>query len=401
LRPPRRSSTARLLDSSTTLDLVASLVDKSLLRADDVAEPRGNPATRYAMLETIRELASEQLRAAAEDGVLRRRHAEHYRALAQSANLSADAEGLQRHDLVIPERDNMRAALGWALETGDRELGLELFVALENFWATTAPREGLEWGEALLAGDEAIDPKLVMQAVRIKGAMNVALAQLDPAEASFEQALAISRELGDERAVASALHRLSFVAMRRNDAARAGELAADSLAGHRRSGGFPKGETQALGTLAWAARHEGDLEGALELLRESCELAEAAGFRWWLAGMRINIGVVSLELGRIDDARVSAQQALGMSHAMHDRRAVVYQLRLLAEIAAVAGDEQRAGTLLGAADAENERIPVGRYIHEWRPTASLDEHVGAEFQAGVETGRELSLDEAVAYALAT
>jgi hypothetical protein len=77
----------------------------------------------------------------------------------------------------------------------------------------------------------------------------------------------------------------------------------------------------------------------------------------------------------------------------------VYQLRLLAEIAAAAGDEQHAGTLLGAADAENERIPVGRYIHEWRAPASLDEHVGTEFQAGVETGRELSLDDAVAFAL--
>jgi tetratricopeptide (TPR) repeat protein len=229
--------------------------------------------------------------------------------------------------------------------------------------------------------------------------MNVALGRLDLGEASFEQALAIARELGDERAVASALHRLSFVAMRRNDAARAGELAADSLAGHRRSGGFPKGETQALGTLAWAARHEGDRERALELLSESCELGEVAGFSWWVAGMRANIGLVSLELGRIDDARISASQALSISHAMHDRRGIVYELRLLAEIAVAAGEERRAGTLVGAAEAEHERIPVGRWIHEWRPPASLDEHAGSEFEAGFEEGRELLLDDAVALAL--
>jgi hypothetical protein len=86
---------------------------------------------------------------------------------------------------------------------------------------------------------------------------------------------------------------------------------------------------------------------------------------------------------------------------MHDRRAVVYQLRLLAEIAAAAGDELRAGTLLGAADAENERIPVGRYIHEWRPSWSLDEAASPQFEAGRAEGRTLSLDDAVAFALAT
>jgi predicted ATPase/class 3 adenylate cyclase len=375
-------------------DTLQSLLDKSLLRR---REEHGQ--TRYSMLETIRELAAERLRVAAEDDALRRRHAEHYLAVARSANLSADGEGLQRHDLVIPERDNMRAALGWALEAGERELGLELFVALENAWATTAPHEGLEWADAFLSDDQTVDPQLAVRVLRVKGGMTGALVQLDAAEANFEQALAIARELGDERAVATLLHRLSYVAIRRNDAPRARELAAESLAGHRRSGGFPKGETQALGSLAWVARAEGDLEGAIELLRESCALGEVAGFSWWRSGMLANTGLVSLELGRIDDAQVSAQQALAMSHAIHDRRGTVYELRLLAEIAAAAGDERRAGTLSGAADAEHERIPVGRWIHEWRPPASLREHAGAEFDAGLETGRELSLDDAVAVAL--
>ena len=60
------------------------------------------------------------------------------------------------------------------------------------------------------------------------------------------------------------------------------------------------------GRYAWVARMEGELERALGLLRESRALCEAAGFRWWLAGMLANIGAVSLELGRLDDARSSA-----------------------------------------------------------------------------------------------
>jgi tetratricopeptide (TPR) repeat protein len=197
------------------------------------------------------------------------------------------------------------------------------------------------------------------------------------------------------------LHRFSHQALQRGEVQRARELAEESLAGHRRAGSFPKGECQALGSLAWVALQEGNHERALELLRESCVLADEAGMRWWLAGMLTNIGVVSVELGRFDDARASVQRALQISHPIHDRRGTVYQLRLLAEVEAATGEERRAGALAGAAEAENEHIPDGRYVHEWRPTASLDEHAGAEFAAGREEGRELSLDAAVAVALAT
>ncbi|HEU0304830.1 MAG TPA: adenylate/guanylate cyclase domain-containing protein [Gaiellaceae bacterium] len=377
-------------------DVLQSLLDKSLLRR---REEYGQ--TRYWMLETIRELAGEQLAAAGEGADLRRRHAEHYLDVARSANLAADAEGPQRHDLVIPERDNMRAALSWALESGEREVGLELVVALENYWATSLPAEGLEWAVVLLEEDGGVPPALTVRALRVKGGMENALGQLDASEASWERALPIARGLGDDRAVATLLHRFSHTGMRRNDVARVRELAEESLAGHRRAGGFAKGEAQALGSLAWAALREGDHERSLELLHESCALAGEAGFRWWQAGMLTNIGVVSIELGRIDDARESVRQALAISRGMHDRRGTVYQLRLLAEMAARTDGERLAGTLAGAAEAENERIPVGRYIHEWREPASLDDQTGPDFAAGREEGRELSLDDAVAVALAT
>ncbi len=201
-------------------------------------------------------------------------------------------------------------------------------------------------------------------------------------------------------AVATLLHRFSSTAMRRDDPGRVRELAEESLAGHRRGGGWPKGEAQALGSLAWVARAEGHPERALELLRESCALADEAGFRWWLSGMLANAGLVSMEVGSIADARASVEQALGLSHAMHDRRGTVYELRLLAEIAASAGDDRLAGTLVGAAEAENERLPVGRWIHEWRPLPTEHERASVEFEAGRAEGRELSLDDAVAFALA-
>ena len=88
-------------------------------------------------------------------------------------------------------------------------------------------------------------------------------------------------------------------------------------------------------------------------------MCDEAGFRWWRAGTLANAGEVLVELGRLDEARSRAQQALAMSRSMHDRFGVVYELRLLAEIDAAAGDLRRAGVLLGATEAEHQRAAVG------------------------------------------
>ena len=125
------------------IDTLQSLVAKSLVR---------RTGDRYWLLETIREFALERLEQSSEAEELRRRHAEFFLALALSANLQVEAlgRGPQRHDLVIPEQANLRAALDWSLDA-EPELGLRLAVALENFWATNDPTEGVRLLEALLA----------------------------------------------------------------------------------------------------------------------------------------------------------------------------------------------------------------------------------------------------------
>ena len=85
--------------------------------------------------------------------------------------MDAEADGPQRHHLVIPERDNMRAALAWALESGERDFGLELVVSLENYWATALPEEGLEWATTFLDSGSERDSRVVARALRVQGGM--------------------------------------------------------------------------------------------------------------------------------------------------------------------------------------------------------------------------------------
>jgi predicted ATPase/class 3 adenylate cyclase len=374
-------------------DTLQSLLDKSLLRR--VEGPLG---TRYLMLETIRELAAEKLFTEGETDSARGRHAAHYLALARSAHLDVESHEEQRHELVAPERDNMRAALAWALEADERELGLELVVALESHWATTGPQEAVAWVATLLEGGPGLPDRLVARALRVRGGMEAFFAEPGVAEARWEEALAISRRIGDDRNVAILLQRLAHAAVRQGDFSRARALAQESLAGFRKVG-HRRGEAYVAWNLAEIARAEGDLEGALELLHESRRASEETGFRWWLAGMLANIGAVSLELDRIDDARRSAREALALSSAINDRKALVYELALLAEISARAGESRHAGMLWGAAEAESERTWTGRWLHGTVEPERVLAHADEEFERGRAAGRELSLDDTVARVL--
>ena len=374
-------------------DTLQSLLDKSLVRR---REEFGRP--RLWMLETIRELAAEMLGALGEDAELRRAHAEYYLALAVSANLSADVEGEMQHRLVIPERDNIRAVLVWALETDERQLGVELVVVLENYWATASPEEGVEWAARLLDGFAAEDI-LVARALRVQGGMANMTGRLDVASELWQRALGIARSLGDAKQEAILLHRLASLAARQRDWPSVRSLAEASLAGHRRVG-FAKGEAQALTSLAEVAIVDGDLEGALDLLRESHDLCDRTGFRWWQAGTLARMGVLYLELGRLEDAERSVRQALKLSSAMHDRNAMGFELSLLAQIAARSGDARRSGVLRGALEAEAARAPIGFWLHgatRIEPTLPEDDQPYAK---GQEAGRAMQFPDAVAFALA-
>ncbi len=104
------------LDSWSITDSIASLVAKSMLNAEDGPDD----TTRYAMLETLRQFARERLEEAGDADRWRRRHAEHYTAFAETAG-----PGFKSPDELVwtarlhAELDNLRTAIGWALDRDD------------------------------------------------------------------------------------------------------------------------------------------------------------------------------------------------------------------------------------------------------------------------------------------
>ena len=110
------------------MDALTELVDHSLLRPTRTAAPR------FAMLETVREFASEQLRELPEQGQVRAAHAARFWELAKDLDRPPSCPDRAGLDLLELEHDNFRAALDWYGET-DPRMALRLANRLTGFWS--------------------------------------------------------------------------------------------------------------------------------------------------------------------------------------------------------------------------------------------------------------------------
>ena len=191
--------------------------------------------------------------------------------------------------------------------------------------------------------------------------------------------------------------RLANVALLRGDLERAQALAEEGLEIQRRIG-FRKGEVYPFMTLRTSRARRAIASEELVHLEESRRIAEEVDFRWWLAGMLARIAVVSLDLGRIDDARRSASCARAVARDVRPQGG-----RLRAGPArrgnGAAGDSELAGKLWGAAEAESERTWTGRWLHGTVEPERVLAYADEEFERGRTAGHELSLEAAIALVL--
>jgi hypothetical protein len=243
------------------LDALESLVVKSLVRRWG--------SGRLGLLDTIREYALERLEESPEAGDVRRRHAEFFLAVAESAKLNAAAGGA-RLDIANAEQDNIRAALAWALASRDATFGLALVTAMDGFWVAHDPREGMRWFSELLALPEAegAPPELRAQALRAYGGSTDIVGDDEAARRLYEQSFDLFEQLDDERAMATLLIRLAVQELRRGEVERARQLVDRSREMHDWSGDS-WGQAAVAGVLGAVARDGGDTDRAYELIAES------------------------------------------------------------------------------------------------------------------------------------
>jgi predicted ATPase len=193
-----------------------SLLDKSLLR---------RTAEHFWMLETIRDYARELLQQGSEADAVRRRHADHYLALAELAYTERFERGLTWVWRLGPEHDNLRAALDF-LQDRDR---LQLAGALGWFWvARSHLAEGSRRLEDALASTME-DGRLTARALTYLGPIDTAIGRFAVSQSRLEQAIALWQILGDETELAAARDELGWALYEGEEESRALELFEQNL----------------------------------------------------------------------------------------------------------------------------------------------------------------------------
>ena len=184
---------------SAALDLLASVVEKSLVTKDDV---RGTVC--YRLHETMREYAGVKLREAGEEDQQRERCLEHYRLTC--LRLAGDAryhlvEWLAWADLEI---DNLRAMLHQCVNRGDLARGLDIAASMQYYWITHGTTEAVGWLDQLLPAAKASASTMV-RAYYLRAWLS--MLQGDPAASApwITRAIAIAREAGEQALLSESL----------------------------------------------------------------------------------------------------------------------------------------------------------------------------------------------------
>jgi predicted ATPase/DNA-binding SARP family transcriptional activator len=132
-------------DPAGLIDVIASLVDKSLVTAT------GETEVRYRLLETVRAYAAERLAEAGEEEQVRAAHARYFLEVAEQGEpMLRSREQLTWLARLTAEHDNFAAALRAAIAARDAETGLRLVAALAWFWIMRDyETEAGEWATAV------------------------------------------------------------------------------------------------------------------------------------------------------------------------------------------------------------------------------------------------------------
>jgi predicted ATPase/class 3 adenylate cyclase/DNA-binding CsgD family transcriptional regulator len=189
------------------LDLLASLVDKSLV----VAEERVG-AVRYRMLETVRQYGIERLDEAGELSTIRDRHLAGMLALAEQIAPALHGPGQREWlDVLDHEAANLASALDRALES-DGDLALRLCVALTFWWKLRGLFQRAERGfaRALEAADHA-PSELRAQGLFGRGYLAAYALNIEEALRDLEEACGMAEAVADDSTLARSLMMIGWV----------------------------------------------------------------------------------------------------------------------------------------------------------------------------------------------
>jgi predicted ATPase/DNA-binding XRE family transcriptional regulator/Tfp pilus assembly protein PilF len=418
--------------------LLGSLVQRSLVQRENAPDDEA----RFRLLETIRLVASERLRAAPDQDRVRAAHAAAMQREAETAQLWRRDASFDRRLLRL-ERDlaNLRVALSW-LNEHNVPGAVHLLDTLGSFWALCGHgAEGLahceaalgryleqdlprcrllrhaawiatnlgEFGRAERHSDEANrlaltlgDEREVAFARFVRGNIAQGLGRPAEAEQDIEFALQAFQKLDETWGAFAANAVLGMVAIDRGDAVLAEARYEAAL---RRAAPDIAARDRATVhcNVALAQCWQGKLDGAVTHAARALALSE--GIVAWSAraGAWQVLARVALQRGDLAAARSGLQESLHHWQRSGDQRGLAGCLELTAAFAARSGAAFNAVFLLAAVTALREQVVGPSSLLAAAERAALEDSLraqlpGTDCMMASERGRLSSLPQTIALA---
>jgi predicted ATPase/class 3 adenylate cyclase len=335
------------LTVDAVLDLLTSLVEKSLISVDESAD-----GARYRLLETIRDYAREKVAARGEQASVAAAHFEHFLTLAKAANRGLQgpdqAEWTHRVEGAI---DDLRAAIALALAGGvDRVLAVKMAVALMGFWILRGySTEGRRYVRAALALPEVQASDFAhAHALYVGAALADGQGNHVEAKGMLEACITLRRKLGEPVDIAATLSTLSLVRLHAGDAEGAFTGEREALEIFRRIDN-PIGEAIGLLHLGQIHAYVGDEQKAIEQLAQCLAIAQRIKYSEVESECEVNLGELALDAGETAQASKRFARALAVCREAGDKRGEATALWWMGRVDRVRGDGHAARVRLGGA----------------------------------------------------
>ena len=328
----------------SVFDGVSSLIDKSFLR---LSEPEGQEP-RLLMLETIREYGWECLNGSGEMEETGHAHAAYYLHLAEQIDphlrSAQQAVWLAR---LGAEHDNLRAALRWSIDRGEKEMALRLGGALWYFWELRGPwSEGRTFLKQALAASEDVAVAVRAKALGGAGVLMGTQGDFEQAMALGQQSLALFRELGEAPGTALSLYGLGTMAWMRGNLELARSRLVEALALFRELDD-PWGITSSLISLASVALERGEYARTHALLEESLALSREQADKRGIANSLLTWAwLLFWSEGAFEQARVMLEESVALFREVGDKELEPLGELLLGFVAFLQGEYNRARSQL-------------------------------------------------------
>ena len=340
------------------LDLLAALVDKSLVTREDALG-----VACFRLHETMREYASLKLGEAGEVAHLDDAYIEYYRTRARdlrAALLGDIRSGRQARDparnrtlewlqWVDLEIDNIRSALQKCLAMSDWQRGLELATSVGYYWVTRGTTESIRWFDDLLtAADGSAD--IPARAYYFRGWLSMLKGDPEAAGPWLGRAITAARIAGQLPQLSESLSLASTAENMAGDRAAARRLLDEAATLTPGLDHYPA----SMGLIQARAIHallEGDLAAAKAASSEGARLSREIGDLYYLERMLMNLGLVAMASGDLPESKRWFIEGLRVAKQNDNRLGQSSLLRLLGAQAAASGQARPAARLLGAAEA--------------------------------------------------